>query len=159
MAIATRVQDYLSSHGVRYEVLTHPHSHTSMQTAHLAHVPPHALAKSVVLADDTGFLMAVLPASHHVQLGELGKELDCRIRLADEGELARMFDDCEPGAVPSVGPAYGMRTVVDDSLAGEAEIYFESGDHEQLIRTSGRDFMAMLAGADRAHFAERRWHH
>jgi Ala-tRNA(Pro) deacylase len=159
MAIASKVQDFLTRRGLHYDVLTHPHSRCSMETAHLANVPIHALAKSVVLEDDSGYLMAVLPASHHVQLGRLGKELECRPRLAAENDLARMFDDCEPGAVPSVGPAYGMRMVVDDSLAEEAEIYFEGGDHEKLIQMSGRDFMSMLEGAGCVHFAERRWHH
>ena len=159
MAIASKVQEYLSRRGMQYDVLTHPHSHTSLETAHLAHVPGHALAKSVVLEDDFGYLMAVLPADQHVQLGKLSKELSCRLRLATEGELKRMFDDCEPGAIPSLGAAYGLRMIVDDSLADEAEIYFEAGDHEQLIQMSGSDFMALMEGAGRANFSEPRWHH
>lgn len=158
MAIAARVQDYLTRRGMQYDVLTHPHSHTSMETAHLANVPGHSLAKSVVLEDDFGYLMAVLP-DQHVQLGKLSKELSCRLRLASEGELTRMFDDCEPGAIPSVGAAYGLRMIVDDSLAEETEIYFEAGDHEKLIQMSGSDFMALMEGAGRADFSEPRWHH
>ena len=40
MAIALRVQDYMMQHGVHYDVLTHPHSRSSMETAEYAHVPP-----------------------------------------------------------------------------------------------------------------------
>ncbi len=159
MAIASRVQEYMTQRGLRYDVLTHPHSHNSMQTAHLAKVPSRALAKSVVLEDDSGYLMAVLPSSHHVQLGKLGKELNCRLRLASERDLERMFDDCELGAVPPVGAAYGMRMIMDDSLAAENEIYFEAGDHEQLIQMSGKDFMALMDSAGHAHFGEPHWHH
>ncbi len=159
MAIASKVQDYMAQRGLHYDVLTHPHSHNSMQTAHLAKVPSQALAKSVVLEDDSGYLMAVLPSSHHVQLGKLGKELNCRLRLASERDLERMFDDCEPGAVPPVGAAYGMRMIVDDSLAAENEIYFEAGDHEQLIQMSGKDFMSLMDSAGHAHFGEAHWHH
>ncbi len=159
MAIASKVQDYMAQRGLHYDVLTHPHSHNSMQTAHLAKVPSQALAKSVVLEDDSGYLMAVLPSSHHVQLGKLGKELKCRLRLASERDLERMFDDCEPGAVPPVGAAYGMRMIVDDSLAAENEIYFEAGDHEQLIQMSGKDFMSLMDSAGHAHFGEAHWHH
>ena len=159
MAIATKVQDYMTQHGLRYNVLPHPHSHNSMHTAHLARVPSQALAKSVVLEDDAGFLMAVLPSSHHVQLGKLGKELNCRLRLATERDLERVFDDCEPGAVPPVGAAYGMRMIVDNSLAAEDQIYFEAGDHEQIIQMSGKDFMAMMDSASHAHFGEPHWRH
>ena len=63
MAIASKVQDFLTRRGLHYDVLTHPHSRCSMETAHLANVPIHALAKSVVLEDDSGYLMAVLPDS------------------------------------------------------------------------------------------------
>ncbi len=159
MAIASKLQEYMAQRGLRYDVLTHRHSHSSMQTAHLAKVPGHSLAKPVVLEDDTGFIMAVLPSTHHVQLGKLGKELNCRLRLASEGDLAKMFDDCEPGAVPPVGAAYGMRMIVDDSLATEGEIYFEAGDHEQVIQMNGKDFMSMMDSAHHAHFGEPHWRH
>lgn len=158
MAIASRVHDYMTRHGLRYDVLDHPPSHCSMETAQLAHVPGDSLAKTVVLEDDYGYLMAVLPSTQHVRLGWLGKELNCRLRLASEAEIARMFTDCEPGAVPPLGVAYGLRTVVDDSLASKPEIYFEAGDHERLIQMSGADFMAMMAHASHARFGEPRWH-
>lgn len=159
MAIAARIMEYMAEHGLKYDVLTHPHSHNSMDTAHLARVPPDSIAKSVVLADEDGYLMAVLPSTQHVQLGWLSKELNCRLRLVDEGELADLFVDCEPGAVPPVGAAYGMRTVFDESLSDQQEIYFEAGDHEKLIQMSRDDFLSMMAGSSHARFGEKRWHH
>lgn len=160
MAIASKVQDYMNQRGLRYDVLTHPHSHNSMETAQLAHIPGKCLAKTVVLEDeDNGFLMAVLPSTHHVQLGRLSKTLNCKLRLATEDEIARLFEDCELGAIPPVGAAYGMRMIVDDSLADYPEIYFEGGDHEQLIQMSRDDFMAMMERADHMHFGEHQWRH
>lgn len=159
MAIASKVQDYMTQHSLRYDVLTHPHSHNSMETAQLAHIPGKCLAKTVVLEDDNGFLMAVLPSTHHVQLGKLSRTLNCRLRLATERELAKLFDDCELGAIPPLGPAYGMRMVVDDSLSDYPEIYFEAGDHEKLIQMSREDFMAMMEDADHTRFGEHHWRH
>jgi len=63
-------------------------------------------------------------------------------------DLAIMFPDCELGAVPALGPAYKLDTVVDESLRGQEEIYFEAGDHEELIRVSGGDFESLLQDAD-----------
>lgn len=161
MAIASRVQEYMAEHSLRYDVLTHPHSHNSMETAHLARVPANCLAKSVVLEDDQGFLMAVLPSSQHVQLGWLSKAMNRSLRLATEDELSTLFADCEPGAVPPMGAAYGMRMVVDDSLVGQEEIYFEAGDHEKLIQMSRADFMTMMEmeSAQQLHFSEHYWRH
>ncbi|NMG53384.1 aminoacyl-tRNA deacylase [Aromatoleum aromaticum] len=159
MAIASKLQEYMSEHGLRYDVLTHPHSHNSMETAQLARVPGNCLAKSVVLEDDDGFLMAVLPSTQHVQLGWLSKAMQSNLRLASEDELSALFADCEPGAVPPAGIAYGMRMVVDDTLAEQPEIYFEGGDHEKLIQMSCEDFMRMMEEAKHIRFGEHYWRH
>jgi len=159
MAIASTVRDYMTEHGLRYDVLTHPHSHNSMETAQLAHVPGSCLAKSVILGADEGFVMAVLPSTHHVQLGRLSRQLNTTLRLATEEEVAQLFADCELGAIPPLGAAYGMRTVMDDSLADQQEIYFEAGDHEKLIQMDRDDFLAMMEEASHARFGEHIWRH
>lgn len=158
MAIAMKLQDYLSRRGMRYDVVRHPHSGNSMETAQLAHVPGKILAKSVILEDEHGYLMAILPSTRHVRLGVLGKALKRKLRLATEDELAALFEDCEIGAVPPIGAAYGLRTVVDDSLTDQPEIYFEAGDHESLIRVSSDDFMAMMDGTSHMRFGEHHRH-
>ncbi len=155
MAIAYRVENYMVQHGVEYDVVTHAHSHNSMETAELAHVPGDRLAKSVVLEDDEGFVMAVLPSTCRIMLGRLSRELNRKLRLATENELSTLFGDCEPGAVPPVGLAYGMTTVVDKCLADQPEIYFEAGDHEQLIRMRQDEFMTLMDHARHARFAAR----
>ena len=155
MAIAHLVENYMVQHGVTYDVVTHAHSRSSMETAQLAHVPGDRLAKSVVLEDDEGFVMAVLPSTCHIRLGRLSKELNRKLRLATENELPTLFGDCELGAIPPVGLAYGMTTVIDDSLADQPEIFFEAGDHEKLIRMKREEFMVLMDHAGHARFAAR----
>lgn len=159
MAIASTVRQYIAEHGLRYDVLRHPHSHNSSETAQAAHVPGNCLAKSVILGADDGYLMAVLPATRQIELGRLGRQLNCSLRLATEEEVARLFADCEPGAIPPLGTAYGLPTVLDDSLADQEEIYFEAGDHEMLIQMSRDDFLAMMEDASHGRFGEHSWQH
>ncbi len=144
MAIASTVSNYLSECDVPYDVLTHPHASSSGESAQFSHIPGHRLAKSVILEDDQGYVMVVLPASRHVDLGELHRQLSRNLGLATESELAALFLDCELGALPAVGPAYGMETVVDDALAEQADIYFEAGDHEQLIHVTAESFQILM---------------
>jgi Ala-tRNA(Pro) deacylase len=153
MAIAHKVQDYMTEHGVRYDIVTHPHSHNSMETAELAHVPGHRLAKSVILEDEDGFVMAVLPSTCHVRLGVLSRELNRRLHLAQESQLQFLFADCELGAIPPVGLAYGLPTVIDERLADMPEIYFEAGDHEQLVRIDRDQFAVLMEHVGHARFA------
>jgi len=141
--------------GAKYEVVTHPRSSTSMETAEFAHIPGDCVVKSVILEDDQGMVMAVLPSTCSVRLGELGKAMNRRLRLATEAELGDAFPDCQTGAIPPFGSAYGMKMVVDDSLEAQPELYFEAGDHEHLIHVSRDQFMAMMSGAERRHFSHR----
>ena len=144
MSIAMTVSDYLAEHDVAYDVLTHPHTATSGETAEASHVPGNRLAKSVILGDEMGYLMVVLPSNRQVDLGELHRQLNRNLGLVTESELGRLFNDCETGALPAMGPAYGLETVVDDLLAEQPDIYFEAGDHEQLIHVSAETFQMLL---------------
>ena len=153
MAIASTVSTYLAEHDVPYDVLTHPHTASSGESAQASHVPGSRLAKSVVLEDEQGYLMVVLPASRHVDLGELHRQLNRDLGLATESELGTLFSDCEIGALPAIGPAYGMETLVDESIAEQPDIYFEAGDHTTLVRVSAPHFRELMGEAEQAHFS------
>lgn len=153
MAIAPLVEDYLARHGARYDVVEHPLSRHSAETAALAHIPGERLVKSVVLRDEhDGVLLAVLPSTLSVHLGHLSEETHRTLRLADEGDLPGVFPDCSFGAIPPLGPAYGVRIILDDSLEAQADLYFEAGDHEHLVHMTTAQFMALVGPAQKVHF-------
>ncbi len=81
-----------------------------------------------------------------------------QLHLADEARLGAMFDGCEAGAVPSLGIAWGIDTVVDDALEGCDTVYLESGDHERLLRLSHAQFHALLRAVPHGAFSGPRVH-
>jgi Ala-tRNA(Pro) deacylase len=156
MTISATVQRYLQDRSVSYEVLTHPLTGCSSETAQLAHVSGDRIAKTVVLRDGNaadGYLLAVLPASHHLSLELLQSWLGRAVALASEQEIGRLFPDCELGAIPPLGEAYGLDVVLDDSLAGVDEVCFEGGDHRTLVRVSGEQFRQLTSGARHGRFS------
>jgi Ala-tRNA(Pro) deacylase len=154
MGMAMKLADYLRAHAVQFDLLTHSHTGNSLQSAEAMHLPPRCLAKAVVLEDEKArMVMAVLPASCKLQLGELRSRTGRMLRLATEAELQARFDDCAPGAVPPIGTAYGMETILDDSLMTLPEVYFEAGDHQTLVRVKTRDFVGLLEGASHMPFS------
>ena len=64
-----------------------------------------------------------------------------------------MFTDCEPGAIPSIGSAYGVNTVIDEMLGQQTDIYFEAGDHRELVHVNGVQFAAIGAHAKHGCFS------
>ena len=154
MVMASKLKSYLTDQGVDYQVLFHAHTGSSMATAEAAHIPGKQLAKAVVVKDDDGYLMVVVPSAAHVDLGALHRHLQRPLGLATEAELKELFPDCEIGAIPALGPAYGLATVWDEALAAEAAIYFEAGDHEMVVCVSREQFQQLMAGARQGRFSQ-----
>lgn len=147
MSVATTVTRACEGAGIKFDVQHHAHTAYSQATAHEAHVPGDRVAKAVLLQDENGPVMAVLPATHRLDMDLVSELLGRQLELMKEQRLSRVFDDCEPGAVPATGPAYDVATVVSDVLADEAEVWFEGGDHENLVHVLGADFRHLMKDA------------
>ncbi len=150
MAIALTLQRYLAQKGIAYDTLHHKYTSTSINTASTAHVPAEKLAKPVILEDEDGYLMAVIPATRHVKIGKINHVLDRNMGLATESELEKLFSDCDLGAIPPIGEAYGIDSIVDESLTDFPDVYFEAGDHEDLIHLKGTSFRKLMKNAQHA---------
>jgi Ala-tRNA(Pro) deacylase len=153
MAIAETVKKYLANKSVDYSQVAHRHTGSSHETAEASHVQEDHIAKAVIVKDATGYAMVVVPASHWVEMKHLRKELNRDLELVTEDELANLFADCETGAVPPLGPAYGIETFLDEALTTLANVYFEAGDHQHLVHASGDDFKYLLSGVRHGHYS------
>ena len=154
MTISSLLASYLDQQGARFDVCAHPHSRTSVQTARVAHVPLHQIAKPVIVEDDAGCVMAIVPADRMVKLGQLARLLERKhLHLADEDRIAELFTDCDRGAVPGLGMAWGIETVVDNELEASEVVYIEGGDHECLLRLSHDQFHALVRSARHGRFS------
>lgn len=152
MGIAITLQQYLSDNGVTYDSLVHERTGTSVRSAEASHVPTDSLAKAVVLKRREGYIVAVVPASRHLELDQVGGLLQQPVGLATEDEIASLFLDCEPGAVPPIAAAYGINAVVDESLEAQPDVYFEGGDHRTLVHVSGMEFHKLMENVPHGRF-------
>jgi len=149
MGIPNTVSEFLHSHEVDFTVVPHRPTVTSMETAEAAHVPGDAVAKAVVLEDGERYVLAVIPATHRLDAIALEGLLDREVRMVGEQDFSVLFRDCRRGAVPAIGNAYGVTTVVDVALASRSDVYIEAGDHENLIHVNRRGFERLMAGSER----------
>lgn len=135
------LREYLDKYNVKYIVISHSPAFTAQGIAALAHIPGKELAKTVIVKMDGQLVMAVLPASFHVDLGLLRKETKAKVvELASEVEFKDRFPECETGAMPPFGNLYGIDVFADESLAKDKEIVFNAGSHRELIRLPWDDF-------------------
>lgn len=157
MAIAHTLERYLDAKDVKYDVIAHAPTHCSLETVETCRIPGDQLAKGVLLRDDVGYALAVLPASHHILLSELRRQFGDDVDLASESEVENLFEDCARGAVPAIGDCYGLDTVVDESIEEQPEIYLEAGDHTTLLHMTRAQFAKMTATARHARFSTHHW--
>lgn len=152
MAIAMMLEHYLDRNHYPFELVKHPYASDSLSVAEQAHIDPRHVVKCVMLEDDIGYVMAVCQASARISLKTLHYQLNRKLKFATESEIADLIGDCVLGAIPPVGELYDVDMVVDDDLLNQKELYFEAGDHEDLVHVTAETFEKMVKDAERASF-------
>ena len=137
------IPSFLEEQHCSFAVMPHPTTFTAQEMAHELHVPGREVAKTVLLrAGGSGeFVVAVVPANRRVDLRRASELLGgSEVELASEADIAEHCPDCEPGALPPFGSRYGMKTIVDESLAEDEDIVFEGNTHDEAIRMRFDEF-------------------
>lgn len=150
MNIAPTLVHELAKHSIAYDVVSHSPANSSLHSANSAHIPTDKMIKPVVLEDDLGFVMALVPANQYVKIDKLNIILNRKMELAGEAELSHIFSDCERGAFPPIGDAYGMYTIVDYDIDYCEDVYIESGNHTDLLHLSRDDFRKLVKSSRHA---------
>jgi Ala-tRNA(Pro) deacylase len=136
-----QVQQFLKDQGVSYKVLEHRPTFTAQYTAQAVHTRGDEVAKTVVLKADAGYVLAVLQATHKIDMMRARETLGAQlVELASEADFQKLFPDCEVGALPPFGSQYGLQTLVDESLTRDQEIVIEGNTHREAIRLKYADF-------------------
>jgi Ala-tRNA(Pro) deacylase len=127
-------------------VFPHQIEFTAQEIAEASRVPGRELVKLVVLRDAEGsYLGVALPASARVDLARLERVSNRRgLKLACEHELRLLFPDCQIGTAPPFGHVYGLSLLLDPCLLQAPEIYFQAGNHREVVSMS-RDEFRLLA--------------
>ncbi|MGE3776602.1 MAG: aminoacyl-tRNA deacylase [Pirellulaceae bacterium] len=137
------IEQFLQNHEVPFTVVSHPAAYDAQRLAQSLHVPGKEVAKTVLLRANGGYtyVVAVLPATKHIDLHQASEALGgSKLVLATELEIAEHCPDCEFGVLPPFGSAYGMKTIVDESITLDEEIYFEANTHHDAICMKFKDF-------------------
>jgi Ala-tRNA(Pro) deacylase len=154
MGVAATVEKYLKAKQVEFTLLEHEYCEGSYNTARVAKIDDLCLAKGVLLRDeDFHYTLCVLPTRNKILRRTLNNIFDRHLELVDEEELIEIFKDCEEGAVPALGEAYGIDVIWDEDLLKVEEVYIEAGDHRHLIRLRQPEFAQLMHDKLHDHFS------
>lgn len=153
MQLAASIKAYLERHGKAYALIPHTPTQTLGEAAAVTHIDPQHLARAVLLQDQQGFLLAVLPANYLIDFRAIRDRTGRNCRPASPEQVAAAFADCEPGSVPPLAEPYGLTAIIDEQLAGSGQIHFEAGFHNCLVRMQSDVFQSLHSSSARATIA------
>jgi len=140
-----KLKEYLDSHQVKYQIITHSPAFTAHEVAASAHVPARQVAKTVMVKIDGRMAMAVLPAAYKIDFDLLKATVGTRdVELATEEEFKMLFPECAVGAMPPFGNLYGMDVYVAEKLTEDEDIVFCAGSHTECVRLGYEDFERLV---------------
>jgi len=134
------VAEFLTDHQVPFETIYHAPAFSAHKRAKYLHTPGKQVAKCVLLVGQSGYMLAVLPATRQIDLERLSAQLGESVRIAEDREITWVFRDCEWGVVSPFGTLYGLSTILDDSFDRSALLVFEGRLHAESIRLRCSDY-------------------
>lgn len=153
MTISLKLRNYMEARGVSFDEVPHGFAFQPAMAAEASHIPGRRVAKGVLVRADGEYMLAVVPSSKQVAFNHLGRWLGRQVMLADEKDSVAFFADCELGALPPIGAAFGVETILDDALLDEDDVYFEGGDHRTLVHVHGEDWRRLQSEARHCAFS------
>ncbi len=131
----TIVTDHLERLGVRFEVLPHDRSETALEEAQALDVDPDEVLKVLVLDVESGHALAILPASRRLDMDLVHEALgDRRATFASEKEIADVFPEFEPGALPALPSLLHIPVVLDPRVLAHRKVTFAAGVQRESVR-------------------------
>jgi HD-like signal output (HDOD) protein/prolyl-tRNA editing enzyme YbaK/EbsC (Cys-tRNA(Pro) deacylase) len=143
------VEELLQREGVKYWAVPHELTGSLEQAAKSAGIPMSRVARAVVLNDDRGVVLAILPLTHLIDFGQLKQTLGRDLKPGSAKSANSSFYDREPRSVPPIAIGYNYEVIIEDSLRDFSTVYFEPGSHDILLRVHGDGFVQLQGSAAR----------
>ena len=152
---STSVVEFLDAERVEHRLIEHKSTMSAAEEARAAGEPTHKVAKTIVLEDRGGYVLAVVPGDERLDLHKLRGLLGATkaLRLATEAEMADLFPAFEVGAVPPFGPTFPKLEVLDRRLLDEERVLCAAGDHRHSVVLDPREIVR-ITGAVAADVCE-----
>ncbi|MCS5708050.1 HDOD domain-containing protein [Candidatus Berkiella cookevillensis] len=147
------IYEYLDGLALSYEVIEHAETRSLEQAAQLCAIPRTELLRTVILSEEHGALMAILPCNRLLDFSVLCKTLNRDLAPAQYESLQLIFKECEANSYPPLPDYFEMDAILDKSILSLEDVYFEPGNHHTLIKMTRQDFLSLLHNAWQGDFS------
>ncbi len=153
MPLNNPVTSYLRRLELPYESIEHPPTDSLQLAALLCNIAMEKVARAVLLGDEKGVMLAILPLSHVINFAELFTLARRKLEPVERDAARYVFPGCAAGSIPPVAIPFGVPAIIDEALFEQDEIYFEPGSHEVLLQMRGEDFARLHKDSRQGRFS------
>lgn len=147
MGVTTSITRYLDRHGVNYGVHHLAGVSSLAELSKRLGVSPRAIIRTAALNDRFGLVLVVTSANEIANVDTLSRKMGRKLEPATTAQVLSIFRDCDGAFIPPLGEAYGVRTIIDDSLVENEFVYFCAGDATEVIQITSKDFFQLQNSA------------
>jgi prolyl-tRNA editing enzyme YbaK/EbsC (Cys-tRNA(Pro) deacylase) len=144
MNIPSTVRSFLAHSRIQFKGRQTNQADSFEESVALAEISLSKVVKPVMLKSGVAYLMAVIRADQEVDLEVLNELFKRDFTLCSDGEVGELLPNCELQALPPLAEPYGLRSIVDESIAEMSNLYFAAGAGGLFISTSGAEFVEKL---------------
>lgn len=143
MAIPKKTKQYLDKKLAKYDQLSHKTVYTAYDAAQTLKRELREVAKSLLIAADKAYVIAVIPANMRLDLAKLKKALQVKkVSIPNEKLMVKVFK-VKPGAMTAFGGLHKIEVVVDKSLLKTKQVILSAGSFTDSVRMKVKDFIEM----------------
>lgn len=143
MAIPAKTKAYLDKRLAKYDEISHRTVYTAYDAAQTLRRELKEIAKSLLIATDKAYVIAVVPANMRLDLKKLKAALQVKkVSIPHEKMMVKIFK-VKPGAMTAFGGLHKVEVVVDKSLLKTKDIIFSAGNFTDSVRMRAKDFIEM----------------
>ncbi|MCG8518230.1 MAG: HDOD domain-containing protein [Pseudomonadales bacterium] len=151
MALAPRLQQYLTRKGIAFEdIALEPMANLDAAVIASGEAQGNIL-QATLMIDLQGVVMVVHPFDTALDEELMTELTGRRLQPLSSQQADRLFSDCDPGFHPPVGAAYGLTVLVDQDVLTLEHALLSSGTDRSLVRLDRRNLKLALADAHEAH--------
>jgi HD-like signal output (HDOD) protein/prolyl-tRNA editing enzyme YbaK/EbsC (Cys-tRNA(Pro) deacylase) len=147
MWVVEAIKQYLEKENINYDVVELPPFLNLEEAETTTDLPAHSIVQAILLKDQYGLIMVVIPASCSINNRTLSKLFSRKFEEISYDEQKRLFKGWDPQFTPPLGNAYGIKTVIDENIISLEHVYIGAGDNTHLLKLDIKNFHQLQTNA------------
>jgi len=147
MTISKYMYQFLQHTQTDYQIIRHPRTANLIQAAEASRISLNQFIRAHLYQGGGKIVMAVTTLHRVIDPGQLSRVVKQTLQPLSPQELFVLFKDCECGVHPPVGMPYAVDMVIDPKVRALSKVYFEAGNHTEVICLQGKDYQRLTEQA------------